>query len=349
MLTARCLHESGARVLVLERGRLGRESSWAGGGILSPLYPWRESEAVGQLTAISQRLYPPLISNLNQETGIDPQWIRSGMLVLDMEEQEAARYWSARYDTPVECLANDGARECEPALAPTFERALWLSSIAQVRSPRLVKALCVSLDRRGIDYREHTEVISLRMHQEVITGVDTPQGAFDAHQVLIAGGAWSAKLIPPAYMPIEVAPVRGQIIVFKARPQLMRRIVLYMDQYLIPRRDGRILAGSTLEHVGFSKCVLPEVRENLRTAAVRLAPVLAEYPVEHHWSGLRPGSRAGIPYIGEHPEIRGLYFNTGHYRCGIALAPASAQLAADLMLGREPGIAPEPYAVGAAR
>jgi glycine oxidase len=349
MMTARCLHEAGARVLVLERGRLGREASWAGGGILSPLYPWRDPSAVNRMAAASQRVYRQLISGLKEETGIDPEWIPSGMLVLNARQQEAALRWSAEYDIPVECLEHDAMRECEPALAPAFDRGLWLSTIAQVRSPRLVKALRASLKKRGIDYREHTEVLRLRIRDGTVTDVETPQGAFNAERVLIAAGAWSARLIPLAYMPIEVEPVRGQIIVLRARPGLLRKIILHQGQYLIPRRDGRILVGSTLEHVGFDKDTTSEAREDLRAAAIEWVPELAEHPIEHHWSGLRPGSPAGIPYIGEHPEIRGLFLNTGHFRCGVVLGPASAQLAADLILGRTPKIPPEPYAIDAAR
>jgi glycine oxidase len=349
MLTARCLCDAGARVLLLERGRLGGESSWAGGGILSPLYPWREPEAVNRLAVVSQRLHPQYVSSLKQETGIDSEWILSGMLVLDAGEQEAARRWSAAYDMPVECLKGDAIRECEPALARAFDQGLWLSATAQVRSPRLVKAVHASLDKRGIDYREHTEVASLRMRGGAVTGVETSRGPFNAERVLIAAGAWSAKLVPPAYMSIDVEPVRGQIIVFGARPGLLHRIILHQSQYLIPRSDGRVLVGSTLEHIGFDKRTTTQAREDLRSTAIEWVPALAQYPIDHHWSGLRPGSPAGTPYIGEHPAIRGLFFNTGHYRCGVVLGPASAQLAADLMLGRTPQLPPEPYAIDAVR
>lgn len=349
MLTARCLHEAGARVLVLERGVAGREASWAGGGILSPLYPWRYPAAVNRMAVVSQGAYPQLATTLKEETKIDPEWIPSGMLVLDTGERDAALRWCAEYDIPVEHLEPRTVRRWEPALAPYFDDGLWLPTIAQIRSPRLVKALRASLDKRAIDIREQTEVRRLRVQAGALTGVETAKGAIDADRVLIAAGAWSASLIPPEYTPPQVEPVRGQIILFRARPGLVRRIILFRGDYLIPRSDGRVLMGSTLEDAGFDKATTSQAQEELRAKALEWMPALAEYSVEHHWAGLRPGSPAGIPYIGEHPNIRGLYFNTGHFRCGVVLAPASARLAADLMLGRTPELPAAPYALDAPR
>lgn len=348
MLTARCLHEAGVRVLLLERGHLGREASWAGGGILSPLYPWQYPAPVNRMAAISQRAYARFAENLKGETGIDPEWLPSGMLVLDAEEQEALR-WDADCDTSVEYLTQEALRAYEPALAPSFEHGLWLPAIAQIRSPRLIKALHASLDMRGIEYREHTEVLRLRLEGDTVAGVETAQGAINAKRVVIASGAWSARLIPSACMPIEVEPVRGQMILFKTRPNLVRHMILCHGDYLIPRRDGHVLVGSTLEEAGFDKATTAQAREDLRIKALEWVPALDKYPIEHHWSGLRPGSPGGIPYVGQHPDIQGLYFNTGHFRCGIVLAPASAQLAVDLMLGRPPQLPSGPYALNAVR
>jgi glycine oxidase len=345
MLTARCLSDAGAHVLLLERGYLGREASWAAGGILSPLYPWRYPAPVNRMAAASQRVYVRLANNLKDETGIDPEWIQSGMLVLDAQEQESMQRWSTDFGMPLEQLDWNALHHCEPALASSFNGGFWLPTISQIRSPQLGKALRASLDARGIEYREHTEVLSLDVKDGAVTSVKTIQGVIYAGRVLIASGAWSARLVPPQYMPIEVEPVRGQMILIKAPPRLLRRIILYDGDYLIPRRDGHILAGSTLEDAGFDKATTAQARTQLRTKAVEWVPALSDYPILHHWSGLRPGSPAGIPYIGEHPGIRGLFFNTGHFRCGVALAPASAQLAADLVLGRTPTLPPEPYAL----
>jgi glycine oxidase len=119
--------------------------------------------------------------------------------------------------------------------------------------------------------------------------------------------------------------------------------VLMDGRYVIPRNDGRILAGSTLEEAGYDKTTTAEARESLYDSALRIIPALAECPVEHHWAGLRPGSPDGIPFIGAVPGIGGLHVNAGHYRNGLVLAPASTRLLVDQLLGRTPIVDPEPY------
>ncbi|MCX8018513.1 MAG: FAD-dependent oxidoreductase, partial [Rhodocyclaceae bacterium] len=158
-----------------------------------------------------------------------------------------------------------------------------------------------------------------------------------------------AKLLEQLGNPPDIRPVRGQMLLFHAKLDQIRRIVLYRGRYVIPRRDGRVLFGSTLEQAGFDKQTTAEAKESLYQDAVALFPVLRRAPIEDHWSGLRPGSPSGIPYIGAYPGIDGLYFNAGHFRNGLTLGPASARLMADLVLGRPPLLDPAPYALDAPR
>ena len=139
------------------------------------------------------------------------------------------------------------------------------------------------------------------------------------------------------------------MILFQTRPGQIRQIVLFRDRYAIPRRDGLVLLGSTLEHVGFHKATTAEAKEDLHRSALERFPFLARAPIQDHWSGLRPSSPSGIPYIGAHPGTEGLYVNAGHFRNGLVTAPASARLAADLILGRKPILDPAPYALDAER
>jgi glycine oxidase len=131
---------------------------------------------------------------------------------------------------------------------------------------------------------------------------------------------------------------------YQIPPGTLRHIVLQDEIYVVPRRDGTLLVGSTVEHVGFDKTVTSAARASLGAAAGALLPGLAGQPVLQHWAGLRPGSGTGMPIIGAHPEVRGLYASTGHFRTGVMLAPGSARLLADLILGRRPIVAPEPFA-----
>jgi glycine oxidase len=149
--------------------------------------------------------------------------------------------------------------------------------------------------------------------------------------------------------PADVHPVRGQMLLFKTKPGLIKRMVLEENRYVIPRRDGRVLFGSTIEEAGFDKSTTEQARTELSAIARERFPVLKDYPIEHHWAGLRPGSPAGVPYICRHPELENLYINAGHFRNGVVLGPASARLAADLIIGRKPVVDPVPYGLTAAR
>lgn len=332
LMTARELTLAGVRVTVIERGEAGRESSWAGGGILSPLQPWRAPQAVTQLAQWGQQYYPALAQELLAETGIDIEYTPSGMLHLDVDERDQAQRWAEQTKLGLELLSGSALKESEPALSAQF--ALYFPHVAQVRNPRLLSALKASLLQQGVRIEEHCEVTGLAVARSKITGVETARGVIPADQVIVAAGAWSGKLLGAMGVELAIAPVRGQMILFRARPGLLRHIVVRAEHYLIPRRDGRVLAGSTVEQAGFDRSTTAAALAELKQAALEMVPVLAECEIERHWAGLRPGSEHGIPTIAAHPGIRGLYVNSGHFRNGIALAPASARLATDLMLNR---------------
>ena len=343
MLTARELRAAGLRVTLVERGASGRESSWAGGGILSPLYPWRYPDPVNALARWSQRHYQALLAELHAHSGIDPEHELSGLLILDDGEPDAATAWARRFGVNLEEVDAIRQRDIEPTLGATSDRAWWLPDIGQVRNPRFVKALRAALERDDVNFQEHTEVTGFDITAGRVTGVVTAAGRLAAEHVVVAGGAWSGELLRGTGLDLPVVPVRGQMILFRARPGQVRRIVLDGGRYVIPRRDGRILVGSTLEHVGFDKVTTAAARAELCAAAVRLIPALADCELEHHWAGLRPGSPTGVPCIARHPALANLYINAGHYRNGVVLGPASARLLADILLGREPELDPDDY------
>ncbi len=348
LLTARELVQAGARVTLVEMGETGREASWAGGGIISPLYPWRYADSVTALSLWSQRAYPRLCASLQGETGVDPEFIRTGLLILDPEEQAQALDWARTHDTSIEFLESAGLQESEPGLGPQPPNALWMPEIAQVRNPRLARALRHSIEKQ-VQIREHEEVIEILVRAGRTRGARTRAGTIEADRIVVCTGAWTAKLLENLDKKPEIEPVRGQMIQFYAKPGQIIHVVLYRDRYVIPRRDGRVLIGSTLEHEGFVKATTAEAKEDLYRAAVEIFPLLKHAPIENHWAGLRPGSPNGIPYIGAYPGIEGLYFNAGHYRNGLVTGPASARLAADLLLGRDPVVNPAPFALGASR
>jgi len=347
MMTARALHLAGMEVLLLERGPLGGESSWAGGGIISPLYPWRYQDSVNRFAQHSKRLYPDLVDSLQDESGVDCELLHSGLLVVDQDEQGAALAWANQWSENLQCIADRKTiLSIEPVLADNIEQALWMPDIMQVRNPKIIKALKGSFERLQIAYREHTLVQDIIVQAGRVTGVRVADEILGADRVIVAGGAWSAGLIK-AVQQVDVEPVKGQMVMFKGGPGMVKRIVLSEGHYIIPRSDGRVLAGSTLERVGFDKTTSGNALEALKATAVSLVPLLGSLPVERQWAGLRPGTENGVPYVCEVDEVAGLYLHAGHYRNGIVLGPASVQLMTELVLGKATFCDAAPYKVNA--
>lgn len=345
LLTARALNEVGASVTILERQHVGQESSWAGGGILSPLYPWKYPTPVNTLARWSQTKYQELAKELRQSTGIDIEWINSGLLILDMYEADAAMAWSSETGSNVSLVTAHEIRNIEPAVEPNPEGGIWMPDVAQVRNPVFIKALIEDLKQRGVRMATDSEVTHLLTKRGRIEGVQTEYTEIMAKNVIIACGAWSARLLKELGQNLPIVPVRGQMILYRARPGQLNRIILKEGHYAIPRRDGRVLVGSTMEEVGFNKDITEEAREELDATARELVPMLAEAELEKHWSGLRPGSPTGVPFIGPHPSMEGLYINAGHYRNGVVMAPASAQLMLDILLKQNTVVDPKPYSL----
>lgn len=344
MMLARELSQAGANVTVLDRKACAQESSWAGGGIVSPLYPWRYPEAVTQLATWSQSSYVHLAQELIEETGYDPELRQKGMLMVSVDDQQEALDWAKKFHRPLRKVDADFLYQKEPNLKAGLTDGLWMPEVSSIRNPRLGRSLRESLlQNPRINLLEHQEVTAIETDGEVVTGVRTSQGTLSAGQVVIAGGAWSAELLQLVDRTLPVEPVHGQMMLFKAKPGLVNRVVLKDGRYVIPRSDGRVLVGSTLEHIGFEKRTTEEAARSLYETALDIVPALSEYPIEHHWSGLRPGSPEGIPYIGQVTGYRNLYINAGQYRNGLVLAPASTRLLADILLKRETIISPEPY------
>ncbi|NOY73337.1 MAG: glycine oxidase ThiO [Gammaproteobacteria bacterium] len=344
LLSARELALSGARVAVLEKGQFGRESSWAGGGILSPLYPWRCRDEINVLARWSQQIYRQLAQFLLNDTGIDSEWRQSGLLMLALDDRNSASTWAQTYNIEQQVLSAEQLKHHEPVLSGKIEATgLLFPKVAQIRNPRLLLALRQNLANLGVELLEHHEVTELLSKTGRVTGVIAAGKKMHAQGVVITCGAWSAQLLFAHDINLPVYPVKGQMLLYQGVPDFLKNIVMLKDCYLIPRADGRILCGSTVENVGFNKDLTEEANDKLRSAAEYLIPELKDIPLERQWAGLRPGSATGIPYIGEVPGLANLYVNVGHYRNGVVLGPAAARLLADVILDRECIVDPIPY------
>ncbi len=340
MLTARELQQRGLSVRVFERESVGAASSWAGGGILSPIPPWQASAPVMALAQLSQQAWWQLARTLLSATGVDIEYRRSGVLQLGVTADAAARAWADQTGQPLESLDGPALRDLEPALHPDWQCGLRLPAVAQLRNPRLMRALHADLIARGITVVEGCAVTGLLREAGRVTGVHTDDGVHQGSAVVLAAGAWTGQLLK-----LPVSPVRGQMLWYRAQPDLIGHILIDRDEYLIPRRDGVVLVGSTVEQAGFDASTTAEAAGYLREVAARLCPAFGRIEPAGQWAGLRPGSPDGIPFIGPHPSLAGLYVNAGHFRNGINLAPASAALLADLLTEATPELDKSPYCV----
>lgn len=334
------LARSGARVVVLERNLCGQESSWAGGGILSPLLPWDYPSAVTNLTQLGCDMYPKWARQIAESSGIDPEYRRSGLLVQGNFDRVKAVEWGRAEHIQMDYLPS--GRDILPQLdigAP----ALWLPDVAQVRNPRLMKALRVALERIGVEFVEHAEVTGIEVDAGKVTGIRTAVATHQADRYILAAGAWSKRLLEKWGDAVDIKPIRGQMLLFKMPPGTLGPIVLRNGVYLIPRSDGHVLVGSTLEDVGFDKAITEDAAKTLHAQAAEMLPQLhAAEPVKH-WAGLRPGSPGNVPFIGRHPHIENLYLNSGHFRYGVTMAPASAAILANIVFGNKQPIDISPY------
>ncbi|MDQ6994169.1 MAG: glycine oxidase ThiO [Mariprofundaceae bacterium] len=345
-LTACFLKQRGADVVVLERGKTGQEASWAGAGILCPIHPWLYPDAFSHLMDASLALYPDLQATLMEETGIDPEWLQSGLMIPLFDDdvihhRDDALAWSKKFDWHVDILDAQAAKQQEPCLnSAHLDGALLWKDVAQIRNPRLLQAVRVWMKKLAIEIHEHDEVSSLiESSTGKVCGVKNSQGmAYYGDAVLLAGGSWTGELAKNMGFSLPVQPVKGQMLLLKGQPNLVRHIIKHDDAYFVPRKDGRILVGASMEFVGFERGNTANIMQHLKDSIQKLTPSLAGLDIEHQWMGFRPGTPDGLPFLGAITEKEGLWVASGHYRNGVGLAPITAQVMSQYMLGETPDV-----------
>ncbi len=353
LLVSRNLLALGASVMLIDQGEVARESSWAGGGIVSPLYPWRYSLAVTALANWAQEYYPQLVRELLAETGVDAEFETCGLLMLDAPDQSDAVSWAVSEGKAMEVWGAGRIYEAEQNLAADFGKGLWMPHLGHVRNPRLCKALIASLKQSpSFALQTHTRVAGFEQTDNRIVAAYTNATGSGERQSVQAGafvltaGAWTQQLLGSLQVESGVAPVKGQMLQYRLAEPLIDSMVLHKGKYLIPRRDRHLLVGSTLEYADFDKSLTEEGRKILQDAAVGMLPDLARYEPVRQWSGLRPGRAGGLPVIGLVEPHENLFVNAGQFRNGLVLAPASARLLSELIMNQRPFIDPQPYRPG---
>ncbi len=336
---ARELHKKGVkRITLVEKGVCGEESSWAAAGMLGPQ---AEADAGGpffDMTLASRDLYPEFAAELEAETGIDGGLDQTGTLYLAFSDEDVRvlreRYeWQKKTGLSIELLTAVDARRAEPFASPAVREALFFPGDWQVDNRKLLAALRRYAEFNSIEIVENTKVERLIVEENRVVGVETANDEIRSDKTVLATGAWTSLIkVGVADMPFKVEPVRGQIVEFQTAKQFFRHVVYTRRGYVVPRADGRLLAGSTTEFVGFENATTDVAAESLREIASEIAPSIASLTIADHWSGLRPFAADGLPVLGSIAGIDGLTIATAHYRNGILLAPLTAKIVAERLI-----------------
>jgi glycine oxidase len=339
---------NGVSVRILEQGDFGREASWAGAGILPPGHPEGAATPHAKLRAESHRLWPQWSRQLLETTGIDNGFRECGGIAIDFGDETEGQgdeiaAWNAE-GVEVERLSSDRMTELESALSPDVASAYRLPQLCQVRNPRHLKALVAGCAARGVELVTGSPVVGFERKGERIVAARTLDTLHNADSFCVAAGAWSSRLMNTVGVSTAIEPIRGQIVLLKAQPLPFRHIVEIGPRYLVPRPDGRILIGSTEERVGFNKVNTAAGVTGLLQLATRVVPCLKDATVERCWSGLRPSSADGLPYLDRVPETANLFIAAGHFRSGLQMSPATATLMRELILNQEPSIPCDAFA-----
>jgi glycine oxidase len=338
MAIARALAQRGVRdVLLVERSSLGAEASSAAAGMLAPQAEADTDDDFFRLCCQSRDLYPAFAQSLNEETGIDIELETSGTMYLafteeDERELEQRYAWQTTAGLEVEKLSGDSARLFEPCISRDVRGALRFPLDNQVENRRLISALANANEALGVKVLTGVSVESLSIERAQLVGIATSGGFIACEKVVIAGGAWTSQVLNEALPNPRIEPVRGQMVSFEATPQIARHVIYSPRGYLVPRRDGRLLAGSTTEHAGFDKRVTAAGVQSIVASALEISPAIARLPLASTWAGLRPRAADGLPVLGPCAEIAGVFYATGHYRNGILLTPITAALLASAIV-----------------
>jgi len=323
------LARAGLHVALFDRQQPGEGSSWAAAGILSPAPENAGMISTVQLGRASLQLYPEFVAAVEEISGQTVGYRARGTLeaLFSTDAQEQLSTIIALHHglgLKAEPVSAEDAREMEPALSPELEVAVFRPDEASVDNRALTKVVLTAAERSGVKTFAASSVQSIVRDGGRCAGLLVDGEKVQSRWAIIAAGCCSAEIEGAAhYAPVR--PAKGQMIALRAEGFSIERVLWSDHVYLVQRNDGRILAGATVEYVGFEKKVTLGGLQKIVTAALQLAPALADAQVAETWEGLRPDAPDHLPIIGP-TDLDGLLIATGHFRSGILLAPITAQL-----------------------
>ena len=322
-------------VLLLERGQVGREASWASAGILTHGDP-SSRKPRQQLAAQSRAMFAPLCDELRELTGVDPEYRASGGLRLFFSEEEISqgRHWHERSVVSgirAEFLQSSELQQLEPVVSSSAVAGLHFLDDGSVRNPRWVRALSLGAQKLGASVIEALPVIGFESRGDRVQAAVTPAGRIKGEHFVLAAGAWSNRLGESLGINLPVFPSRGQIVLLESVARKIERVIHANGCYLVPRSDGKVIVGATVESVGYNKSTSAEGIQELLDWALDVAPGLKDMAFVRCWSGLRPASRRGGPFLGQVEGFDNVVVATAHNRNGILLSAVTGRLIAELI------------------
>ncbi len=333
---ARELHKTGMRKIgVIEKGKLGREASWAAAGMLAPNAEAEKADDFHRFCCASNEIYPEFVNGLAEETGVAIDHRKCGTIEIALTESNAADL-SEKFAVQTglgfnaEWLNLQGIDRLEPKVTKAAIAGIHYPEDGYVDNRNLLEALTHYARINGIEIIENCAVESVTIQDEKIVDVTADGRTYEADITILATGAWSSLIkIGGRPLPWNVKPIKGQMIGFADASLALRKVIIAPGAYLTPRSEGRILVGATVEDVGFDREMTETAIEGLSKAAKRVLPVLDRHEISETWCGFRPFTADTLPIIGEIDGYEGLFVATAHYRNGILLAPLTAKIVAE--------------------
>ncbi len=343
------LAAEGVDVTVLERGRLGQEASWAAAGMIAPQ---AEADSPGpffELCLRARDAFEAILSRLIHESAIDPEYDAAGVLYVALDENERIELesrarWQRKAGVMVEELGRDEAVKLEPALSPEVTYALYMPTNRRADNRKLTQAFAIAAAKVGARFFEGAQADAIMTGNGSASGVMMHDGTVREADVIVnAAGSWATEIRGLEQDGVYVRPVRGQIMCFETRPQALKSAIFSRRGYLVPRRDGRLIAGSTMEDAGYDKSVTLAGMERIVRGASDMVPSLGSMAFREAWAGFRPATDDLLPVIGASPSAPNVFYAAGHFRSGILLSALTGELVADLVKGRRPAIDLSPF------
>ena len=335
----------GADVLVLDKQHVGQEASWAGAGMLPPGNLEGALAPFDRLRALSAQIWPRWTETLRDLTSIDNGYVHSGGITVSLDDESCSSLrdeWNAEGVSLFD-LDADKLHAREPALSPEISEGFLIPEMSQVRNPRQLHALKSACIRGGVTILEGQLASEIEQSHSKIVAVKTSEHKITGDRFCFCTGAWTPSLTEQLGCHIPIKPIRGQIVLLNTGAPVISHIIEVGDRYLVPRPDGRLLIGSTMEEAGFEKKTTVEGVAGLLDFARRLIPELASAEIEQTWAGLRPMSATGIPFLGPLPDFDNAFVAAGHFRSGLQTSPGTAVVMRELLLGQETSLDLVPF------